>query len=93
MLIDLEEKRRKDDASYFDKIVEVYKEALNTEEQRKKLGFSTPFEFAVYEELQSIRDDKNVSKVTTNSIFRKIQEETKIVGWKTKTSSKKKMSK
>jgi type I restriction enzyme, R subunit len=50
-IIEQEEKRRKEDASYFNIIAQVYKEALDTEEQRKKLGFSTPFEFAVYEQL------------------------------------------
>ena len=32
--------------------------------------------FAVYEELQSIRDDKNISKSTTESIFDKVGKET-----------------
>lgn len=91
-IIEQEEKRRKEDASYFNIIEQVYKEALDTEKQRKKLGFITPFEFAVYEELQTIRDDKNISKNTTESIFGKVKEETKIVGWKTKTSSEKKLS-
>jgi type I restriction enzyme, R subunit len=52
-IIEQEEKRRKDDASYFNILAQIYKEELDTEKQRKKLGFSTPFEFAVYEELQS----------------------------------------
>jgi type I restriction enzyme, R subunit len=61
-IIEQEEKRRKDDAGYFNMLTQIYKEALDTEKQRKKLGFSTPFEFAVYEELQSIKDDKTSSK-------------------------------
>ena len=41
-----EEKRRKDDASYFDKshledMMQIYNEALNADLERKKLGFST----------------------------------------------------
>lgn len=91
-IIEQEEKRRKEDASYFNSIAKIYKEALEEEEQRKKLGFSTPYEFAVYEQLQSIRNDDNVSRNVTNSIFKKVKEETKIVGWKTKTSSEKKLS-
>jgi glutamine synthetase adenylyltransferase len=47
-IIQQEEKRRKDDASYFNSIAEIYKQALEEEKQRKKLGFSTQFEFAVY---------------------------------------------
>ena len=50
------------------------------------------FEFAVYEQLRSIRKDDAVSKNTTKAIFDQIKKETEIVGWKTKTSSKKKMS-
>jgi type I restriction enzyme R subunit len=90
-IIEQEEKRRKDDARYFNIIAQICKAALDTEKQRKKLGFSTPFEFAVYEELQSIKDDKDISKSITESIFGKVKEETKIVGWKTKTSCEKKL--
>jgi predicted metal-dependent hydrolase len=50
-----------------------YNEALDTEAQRKKLGFSTPFEFAVYEKLQSMRNDENASKKTVESIFGKVR--------------------
>ena len=50
------------------------------------------FEFAVYELLRSIKKDDTVSKKTTKSLFDQIKKETEIVGWKTKTSSKKKMS-
>ena len=91
-IIQQEEKRRKDDASYFNSIAEIYKQALEEEKQRKKLGFSTQFEFAVYEELQSVRNDENTSKNLTNAIFDKVKEETKIIGWKTKRSSEKAMA-
>jgi hypothetical protein len=52
------------------------------------------FEFAVYEQLQSIKNgiDKAISKNTTKSIYEQIKKETELIGWKTKTSSKKKMS-
>ncbi len=69
-----------------------YKEALNAEKERKKLGFSTQFEFAVYELLQSIKNNENTSREITNAIYAKIKEEARIVGWKTKRSSEKKMS-
>jgi type I restriction enzyme, R subunit len=65
-IIEQEEKRRKDDASYFDSIAQVYNEALEPGKQRESLGFSTPFEFAVYEELQSIRKEDSISKKATN---------------------------
>ncbi|MBV9175736.1 MAG: hypothetical protein JO297_01715 [Nitrososphaeraceae archaeon] len=67
---------------------EIYKQALEEEKQRKKLGFSTPFEFAVYEELQTVRNDEDSSKNLTNAIFNKVKEETKIVGWKLHRRSK-----
>jgi type I restriction enzyme, R subunit len=88
-IIEQEEKRRRDDASYFNKIAHICDEALDAENQRKKLGFSTPFEFAVYEQLQSTKDDKTSSKNITQSIFGKVKEETKIVGWKNKTTCEK----
>jgi type I restriction enzyme, R subunit len=91
-IIEEEEKRRKDDAGYFNRMSQIYNEALNADNERKKLGFSTPFEFAVYEELQSVRDDEDASKATTNAIFERVNEEAKIVGWKSKTSSEKKIS-
>lgn len=91
-IIEEEESRRIQDASYFNKIKELYNEALNAEKERKKLGFSTQFEFAVYEQLQSLRDDEKASKDITNAIYHKVKEEAGIVGWKTKRSSEKKMS-
>ena len=91
-IIQQEEKRRIDDARYFNNISQIYKEALETEKQRKKLGFSTAFQFAVFEELQSIKDNKDFSKNITELIYDKVKEETRIVGWRTKTSSEKKLS-
>jgi type I restriction enzyme, R subunit len=91
-IIEEEEQRRKDDASYFNKIAKLYNEALNAEKERQKLGFSTQFEFAAFGLLQSIKDDEKASKDITNSIFTKFKEEAGIVGWKNKRSSEKKMS-
>ena len=91
-IIEEEEQRRKDDASYFNKLAKLYNEALNSDEERKKLGFSTKFEFAVYEQLQSLKSDEKASKDITNAIYAKVKEEAGIVGWKNKRSSEKKMS-
>jgi hypothetical protein len=72
---------------------EVYNEALNVDKERKKLGFSTQFEFAVYELLlQSLKNDEKASRDLTNAIFTKVKEETEIVGWKSKRSFEKKMN-
>ena len=93
-LIEEEEKRRKQSADYFNsssQYADIYKAALNEKEQRNNLGF-TLFEFAVYEELESIKKNQELSKATTKKIFSKLSEETKLIGWKTKRSSEKKMS-
>ena len=91
-IIEEEEKRRKQSADYFNQYADVFKDALNEEEQRNKLGFSTPFEFAVYEELESVKKNQELAKATTEKIFEKVSEEAKLIGWKTKRSSEKKMS-
>jgi type I restriction enzyme R subunit len=91
-IIEEEESRRKQDANYFNKLKEIYNEALNAEKKRKELGFSTQFEFAVFEQLQSQGGDIKASKEITNAIYTNVKEEAGIVGWKTKRSSEKKMS-
>jgi type I restriction enzyme, R subunit len=94
-IIEQEEKRRKDDATYFNEIAEVYNDAVNQDKERKKLGFSTQFEFAVFEELQALnnKEDGTVSsKEITKTIFDNIKQETNIVGWKTKKGSEKRIS-
>lgn len=91
-IIEQEEKRRKENADYFNQYAKVYQEAINQEEERKKLGFSTPFEFAIYEVLESVKNNQELSKDMTEKIFNKISVETKLIGWKTKRSSEKKMS-
>ena len=96
-IIKEEEERRKGQADYFNKssfdnIKEIYEEALSEDRKRKDLGFSTKFEFAVYSEIQSVVNNDEESKKITKSIYQNIKRETEIVGWKTKTSSKKNMS-
>ena len=93
-IIKAEEERRKENANYFNTraYTQIYQEALDEDEERKKLGFSSPFEFAVFSELQSLKVDKVDSlKEITKSIYDKLKEETQIVGWKTKTGSEKEM--
>jgi len=93
-IIEEEESRRIKDAGYFNQLKAVYNEALNADKERKKLRFSTQFEFAVYELLllHSPKRDEKASRDITNAIYAKIREEAKIVGWKTKRSSEKKIS-
>src|SRR5262249_11978923 len=91
-IIQEEEERRKGEADYFNNYKEIYEEALSEDRKRKELGFSTKFEFTVYGEIQTIINNNKKSKDTTKSIYEKIKKETEIVGWKTKTSSKKNMS-
>lgn len=45
-----------------------------------KLGFCTPFEFAVCEELESVKKDQELSKTVTSKIFEKVNEEAKLTG-------------
>jgi len=94
MIIKDEEERRKENANYFNTggYTQIYQEALNQDKEHKKLGFSNPFEFAVYSELQSLKGDEVDSlKKITKSIYDKLREESQIVGWKTKTGSEKEM--
>lgn len=97
-IIQQEERRRNmeaqdfDEKAYFDKLKEIYEQAISEERELKKLGFSTKFEFAVYQELLQVEKDKKISSNITNDIYKDIQEETKIVDWKNKTSSAKNMN-
>jgi type I restriction enzyme R subunit len=88
-LIQEEESRRKETASYFSAFKEIYEAALHENKEREKLGFKAPFEFAVYEELQLIRQDQVTSKKLTEQILEKILPETRIIGWKDRVSSEK----
>ncbi|MFZ1077984.1 MAG: type I restriction endonuclease subunit R [Nitrosotalea sp.] len=88
-IITEEEIRRKESADYFNKYLEIYESALNEKKEREKLGFETPFEFAVFGELQNIKNNEENSKQITKTIYQKIKKETEIIGWKTKTSTEK----
>ena len=52
------------------------------------MGFSTPFEFAVYEKLKSLKNTDSTSKDISRATFDKIKEETSFVGWKTRRVEK-----
>ncbi|MFZ0893560.1 MAG: hypothetical protein WAZ77_03560 [Candidatus Nitrosopolaris sp.] len=78
-----EKLRERLDADYFDAngYTQIYQEAVNEEKEHKKLGFSNPFKFVVYSELQSLKTDEVGSqKKITKSIYDKLREETQIVG-------------
>ncbi len=96
-IIKEEEERRKKNAAYFTdpkRYEEIYDLALGEEKERQKVFGdykATPFEFAVYGELQQINDDRKEAIKLTKDLFSKISQETKIIGWKTKTSSEKNM--
>ena len=87
-----EEQRRKQNANYFNNYKEILQEALEEDKERKKLGFSNLFEFAVYEELLEVFKDKKIAMGATRKVSSIVNDEIQIVGWKTKTSSDKKMS-
>jgi len=96
-IIKEEEERRKKNAAYFTDpkyYEEIYNQAISEEKERQKVFGdyqATPFEFAVYGELQQINNDRKEAIKLTKEIFSKLFPETKIVGWKTKTTSEKNM--
>ena len=93
-IIDDETERRKKNANYFTNPAlyeEIYNKALSEEEERKKVFGdyeATPFEFALYGELNKDKDRKDSIELT-KQIFSKIKSETELVGWKNKTSVEK----
>lgn len=92
-IIKEEEERRRTNANYFtdSKIYQaIIDEAQNEQKERESLGFSSRFEFAVYGELQSKFDD-GIAKATTKKIYKQIEPETRIVGWKSKANSERKI--
>lgn len=91
-IIEEEEKRRKENADYFSQYQAIIQAALEEQKEREKLGFSTRLEFAIYGEIQSAVNNEKVAKNATESIFRQIQPETQLIGWKGKTSSGKRIS-
>jgi transcription initiation factor TFIIIB Brf1 subunit/transcription initiation factor TFIIB len=80
------------DKKISEELSEIYRQTLNQKEELKQLGFSTRFELAVYEELQSLGTDESESKNITTLIYEKVKVETNIEEWKTKKSSEKRIS-
>ena len=87
-----EREERREDADYFNKYEDVLKDLYGQEEERKKLGFTNAFEFAVYETLLNEIEDGNTSKQITKNIFEGIKGEiTNIPDWQNKLTSQKKL--
>ena len=87
-----EREERREDADYFNKYEKILRDLYGQEEERKKLGFTNAFEFAVYETLLNDVGDANISKDITKKIFDGIKEEiTKIPDWQNKLTSQKKL--
>ena len=91
-IIQEEQQRRKESASYFDKYKEILEDALNEKEEREKLGFTTKFEFAAFGELSEANPDKNTNIATAKKVYQQVKPESELIGWKTRTSSDKKIS-
>ncbi len=96
-LIHEEEERRRKNALYFTasaRYEEIYDEAIHEEEERKKVFGdyqAAPFEFSLYSELYEISKKRDESIKLTKDVFAKIFPETKIVDWKNKASSERKL--
>ena len=88
-LIREEKEKRQEQAEYFNSYKKILQELLDEENERKKLGLSNTFEFAIYEELLKVLKDKYLSKTFTKKISDGIKIETQLVGWKEKISSEK----
>ena len=72
----------------------IYESAIHEERERKKVFENYdahPFEFALYSELEEVLKNRAKSVEATKAIFAKLFLETKIIGWKNKTSSEKKI--
>ena len=91
-IIEEEEKRRRENAQYFthpEVYEEVYDKALAEEKERQKIFGdyeATQFEFALYGELDQIKNNKEESIELTKRIFFQIKPETEIVGFKNNIS-------
>ena len=87
-----EREERSEDADYFNRYEKILKDLYGQEEERKKLGFTNSFEFAVYETLLRDVNDGNFSKDITRKIFEGIKQEiTNIPDWQNKLTSQKKL--
>lgn len=81
--------KRKEDADYFNNFKKILEELLDQQTQRKKLGLSNSFEFAVYEELSKQIKEKETSIKFAKKISKGIEKEISLVDWQNKTTSEK----
>ncbi|MGB9169464.1 MAG: HsdR family type I site-specific deoxyribonuclease, partial [Nitrososphaeraceae archaeon] len=92
-LIEEEERKRRETAKFFNRYKEILEEMVEIGKERKRLGFTTTFEHAIYELLLQItREDEIFSKKITKKIYQEIKPETEIIGWRTKRDSQKRIS-
>ena len=93
-----EEKRRKENADYFNPAAEhqyqeIYEKALSMEEERKQIGLESDAEFSMYGLIQKYTKNKEISIKATKALFEKLFPETEIVEWYNKPSIRRKMEK
>lgn len=98
-LIREEKEGRREDAYYFNGYKQVLEELYGQEKERKKLGFTNNFEFAVFEELlrlfgrnKEVNEKKDLCKKLTKSISQEIKPEVQLLYWRNKKSSEKQLS-
>lgn len=94
-IIEEEEARRKKNANYVDlegKYREVYEKGLKVYEERKKLGFEAPIEFAIYEYVIDKKVSADTAKQIAFGLSAKLLEQTSVVNWKDKRSIELKMT-
>ena len=98
-LIREEKDEGNEDADYFNKYKDILEELYGHEKERKKLGFTNNFEFAVFEELlrlfekhKEVVEKKEFCKNITKKISKEIKREVHLVDWKNKKSSEKHLS-
>ena len=102
-LIREEKTERKDAAYYFNNYKDILEELYGQEKERKKLGFTNNFEFAVFEELLRLYAKKTEKKKDadqkrewckniTKKISSEIKPEIQLVDWRNKKSSEKQLS-
>jgi type I restriction enzyme R subunit len=97
-IIQEEEQRRRKDSAYFtapERYEEIYNEAIHEEEEQKKAFGdyqATPFEFSLYSILYEANKNREESIKLAKEIFYYTLPETKIVDWKNKNTSEKKLT-
>lgn len=86
-----EKEGRNEDAYYFNHYKQILLELNHQENEWKRLGLTNTFEHAIFEGLIKITKDKELCIKSTKKISDGIKDETRLVGWKNKTSSEKQL--